>query len=369
MNKCRKIAFILKWPLSYNGGGENWLKSVIKELCLRGHLIDVYLPDFYINQVKNEKDCECINYIYFHSSSGNIMRKLGLENFSWPLIHFKMDIKYDVIYTPSLYAFRFFKESKYEKIIFGTHDYYHPNRKFSRDIVIFIFLLLLKRYKKDNIFVHCIDKIIKSKLSFLGNKAILIENFPFSSSKLPDDSELFTVLYMNVLNKRKGVKYLPDLVDYFKNIPNARLLITGKADKKYAKLIKHKENQNAEYLGYVSEEVKRSIMQTSNLFLLLSDREGFPLSLLDSLNAGIPVLSTWNPISHILDKKFFTINAVTITERKTEYIKNTYQKYFKLWEENKSEYLIMRNKIQEYTELKFNKDKQLDKIIKMFEEI
>lgn len=370
MNKKRRIAFIWKWPLSYNGGGENWLKNVISELCLHDNLVDVYIPDFYANQVKSEGCYKCVNYRYFHSPAGTIMHKFGLENFSWPLLGFKINIKYDVIYIPSIYAWRFFSESSHTKIIFGTHDFYHPNHKLSRDIVISIFIYALKRFKDKNIFVHCIDQNIKSQLSFLGDKAILIENFPYSSYEPPKDYKSFTVLFMNVLNRRKGLKYLPALMDYFRDAPDARFLIAGKAEEKVAKLIKEKENKNAKYLGYVSDEVKRNLMQTTTLFLLISDREaGNPFSLLDSLAAGIPVLSTWKPLHNVMDREFFNMNAVSIRERNIKGIENGIYKYLKLWEVNKAEYLTMRNEIQEYTKIRFNKDKQLNKILEMFEEI
>ncbi|EQB66082.1 MAG: hypothetical protein AMDU3_IPLC00001G0248 [Thermoplasmatales archaeon I-plasma] len=368
--RVRKIAFILKWPLSYNFGGENWLKMVIQELHNSGHHIDIYIPRFFNAKGEAFEDYPRIRYRYYNSYIAALMHKLGLENFSWPFIGFKIENKYDAIYIPSIYAWRFYLEPKGTKRIFGTHDFYHPNRKVSRDIFIILFLAVLRIMRDDNIFVHCIDRKILSDMSFMGPRALLIENFPYSVSLPPGDDGNFNLLFMNAVNRRKGSKYLPKLMDYFGKEKKGTLLIAGKADYRTAKILRMRENPHAKYLGYVDEKTKNDLLQKASLFLLLSDREaGFPISMLDSLRNGVPVLSTWNPISEILDEGFLESGAISIVKRSIKDIIEGIERFEGLWFEDRTKYIEMRYSIMENSNSRFDREKQLKKIVRMFEEV
>jgi glycosyltransferase involved in cell wall biosynthesis len=368
--RVRKIAFVLKWPLSYNGGGENWLKNVILELHNSGHQIDIYLPEFYKVDDEMFNGYPYIRYRHYRSALATLMRKLRLENFSWPFIGFKMEERYDVIYIPSIYAWRFYLGPKGTKRIFGTHDFYHSNWRISRDIFILLFVAFLKILENENIFVHCIDRKIQSNLSFMGVRAILIENSPYAVPSTPIDDGNFNVLFMNVINRRKGYKYLPELMDYFGKVKKGTFLIAGKADDKATEVLIKKENPCTRYLGYVDEKMKKDLLQKASLFLLLSDREaGFPSSMLDSLRNGVPVLSSWNPISEILDEGFLESGAISIVKRSIKDIIEGIERFEGLWFEDRTKYIEMRYSIMENSNSRFDREKQLKKIVRMFEEV
>ena len=72
----------------------------------------------------------------------------------------------------------------------------------------------------------------------------------------------------------------------------------------FAFVEKHKLEKNISYHGFVSGEAKRKLFQDAHMLVYPSKNDAFPLTLLESLSFGVPVLSTnEGSITYILDKK------------------------------------------------------------------
>jgi glycosyltransferase involved in cell wall biosynthesis len=110
-----------------------------------------------------------------------------------------------------------------------------------------------------------------------------------------------TVLYMSTLARTKGILDLIRAIPTLRNsIPDARLRIAGNwsetdaRDEALAFIAQQRLNDCIEFVGNVDGSVKRDFLLSGSVFCLPSryPYEGQPLSILEAMSAGLPVLST-----------------------------------------------------------------------------
>ena len=140
--------------------------------------------------------------------------------------------------------------------------------------------------------------------TFVDNKKF----FPWVSKKKKMDrlSELKTrygflkndKIILSV-GRLEGAKNPLLLIDSFhalaKYNPNVKLLVvgTGSLEKDVIKRVKKYNLQgNVKFLGVVSSDNVIELMKTSDVFLLTSAFEGMPISVLEALACGLPIVST-----------------------------------------------------------------------------
>lgn len=104
------------------------------------------------------------------------------------------------------------------------------------------------------------------------------------------------VLFLGALGKRKGVYDLLDALDkYKKQYGNGILLnIGGNGEVEKIKTIirdKHLEDV-VEFKGWVSGDDKIRLLNSADIFILPSYNEGLPISVLEAMGYGIPVIAT-----------------------------------------------------------------------------
>jgi glycosyltransferase involved in cell wall biosynthesis len=103
------------------------------------------------------------------------------------------------------------------------------------------------------------------------------------------------LLFLGRIGERKG---LFDLISALANDKlkglDFKLLIGGDGDLEAAKLLIEKYNLESQivFLGWVTGKEKIRLLQTSTVFLLPSYNEGMPMSVLEALASGLPIIST-----------------------------------------------------------------------------
>ncbi|MBD3279112.1 MAG: glycosyltransferase [Candidatus Pacebacteria bacterium] len=108
-----------------------------------------------------------------------------------------------------------------------------------------------------------------------------------------DQQKILTLLYIGKLHPQKGLK---ELILALKNFSkNWQLLLAGPDDGALAELqqtVAQQQLQQVHFLGYVNDADKQALFALADLFVYPSYAEGFSISVLEAMQAGLPVLIT-----------------------------------------------------------------------------
>jgi len=346
------------------------MEKVAQYLTQNGYQVSFFIPDIY----ENEKIDDKFEVKYYSSRVVRIFSKLNLLNFAWPFIILRIKKEdYDIVYVPSIYAVSFIFAYR-GKIILGTHDYYLQNSFISRDIFLIFPKILIKVLNRCNVFVHAINEVIYEGLKKYTQRIILAETFPYNiyDRRQVLEGKKFQVLFMNILNKRKGAHLLPAIITKINTLgfEDIEFVITGRLQGRNKNLngfLSHLP-ENTKYLGFVSEELKEVELSKSSLFLFLSSREAAaPLSIKEALSYGIPVVSTWKPLSRLIPKDYINKKICVQTERRYNLITSNILEFYYLWESDKFFYSKFRHDISDLSIKYFDQAKLLDNTLKMFD--
>ena len=159
-------------------------------------------------------------------------------------------------------------------------------------------------YKNEKLFVDalkCVDNIVvlnddykKKYYDKLGLESIVIFNPKSFTSETVSESQNKTILACSRIDDmQKGIDLLLDSFEKFCNRNSDwRLLIAGDgpALKKYKKLVETLEcSKHVEFLGSISNV--KDVMLDASIFVLPSRFEGFPMSVTEAFECGLPVIA------------------------------------------------------------------------------
>lgn len=108
----------------------------------------------------------------------------------------------------------------------------------------------------------------------------------------------FTVLFMGVLIKRKGVADLINAVNLLKKeerLDNVRFVIAGSGaeEVELKAMSTHLGlDDNIHFAGWTEGEKKEQLFRESQLLVLPSYNEGLPIAILEAISCGMPVIAT-----------------------------------------------------------------------------
>jgi len=108
------------------------------------------------------------------------------------------------------------------------------------------------------------------------------------------------ILFVGGINQRKGVHILVDaFIDVADEFPDIHLLIAGptyKYDQSYIETIKSRINSTnlSERIRFTEKSIGNvdEYMKASNIFVLPSKKEGFPISVIEAMSAGLAVVGS-----------------------------------------------------------------------------
>ena len=129
-------------------------------------------------------------------------------------------------------------------------------------------------------------------------KTFVISNTVHIPSKIAHYDSPFNVLFMGVLIKRKGVFDLIETINNLRltnRLQNINFIFagTGAEEAELKKICRnYKLDDNIEFLGWISGENKKQLYVNSQMAILPSYNEGLPISILEAISYGLPVVST-----------------------------------------------------------------------------
>lgn len=160
-----------------------------------------------------------------------------------------------------------------------------------------------KVYNKCNILIalseewkqHLMKIVPENKIAVIENYSILHED---ALQERCARKSNHIILFLGELGKRKGCYDIPYVVEQVsKEIPDVKFILAGAGTTQdevaIKQLIKEKGiEQHVEFPGWVRGDQKDQLLRDADVFYLPSYNEGMPMSILDAMGYGLPIVST-----------------------------------------------------------------------------
>ena len=198
---------------------------------------------------------------------------------------------------------------------------------------------------------------LRSKIRFIPHGVDLNK---FSVKKRQQD-DIFNLCCIGNIVANKNQK---QIIEALVNLPNnVHLNLYGKADEAYKDQLVHFIEENylqkrVSFKGFVRNDDIPQVLSQQHVFVLASMQEGLPVSILEALACGVPVLSSnsGGGAKYILkdDKGGFIFNSTNELVEKIEILLNDKELYSKLKKEaveNVKSRFSLKNEISAYKNL------------------
>jgi glycosyltransferase involved in cell wall biosynthesis len=295
----------------YIGGIEVHVKEIAKILSKNAYQVDILTTDP-SGKLKKIEKLGKINVIRFSSNFNNIY------NFSYGLYEFlqKESAKYDLIHTHNYSSFPALASAISKKnvpIIFTPHYFGMGSNPLNKILHIPYFILgyLIFRRADKIISINKEEyKILIKRYNIAPHKIKYTPNgvnynyFRYSKPIIKDNK--FRILYVGRLSYEKNIETLIKACGKLKDkcIDYELLLIgDGPLKKSLKVLAKNSGVDNIKFLGFVPYNKIAGYYKSSSIFVLPSSSECSPLTILEAMAAGLPIL-----VSKEISDKFFLTN-------------------------------------------------------------
>ncbi|MEE0211139.1 MAG: glycosyltransferase family 4 protein [Negativibacillus sp.] len=163
--------------------------------------------------------------------------------------------------------------------------------------------LIKSVYERCSVLIALSDEW-KDKLSQIvsENKIVVVENYSILHEDALEERCLrqsnHKILFLGELGRRKGCYDIPDVVEQVvAYIPDAKFILAGAGSVQdeiaIKQMIKEKKvEKNVEFPGWVRGKEKDKLLREADVFFLPSYNEGMPMSILDAMGYGLPIVST-----------------------------------------------------------------------------
>lgn len=144
-----------------------------------------------------------------------------------------------------------------------------------------VIIALSEQWKED-----LLEKTINKNIKVLYNPTILKKNIIRNSKSIK-------VLFMGRLGKRKGAYDIIEAAKYLKN-KNIEILLYGDGEIKQIKalILQNNLEDTVKIGGWILGQDVENAYRNADIFILPSYNEGLPMSVLEALSFGLPIIST-----------------------------------------------------------------------------
>lgn len=245
---------------SYKDGGK--LTKLVKGICSYFHFAKVLLVDH-------------PDIIHIHSSFGpSFYRKMPfIYMASWakkPIINHIHGADFDEFYVNASEKKKRLIKKVYEKC--------------------YVLIALSTEWKE-----RLSQIISKDKIIIIENYSILHEDALTERLNRPSNN---TILFLGEIGKRKGCYDIPAMAEkVLEKIPEAKFVLGGSGSPEDEVAIKKlcddkRISEKVVFPGWVRGDQKSRLLRAADVFLLPSYNEGMPMSVLDAMGYGLPIVST-----------------------------------------------------------------------------
>lgn len=288
-----KIIFVGGYNIPSQGGIENYILNLAKQLCNKGHDVHIICrgesdQSFKIGKIK-------VKQLKVKENALSILMHNIIA--SWYILGHSIDaevVNYQSIFLPFLYEW--LPKVKGLKVIHTQHSFAQDNPKYSKKLrwiigalyrisgLIFSPIITVSEYNKSLIY-----RRLKKRAKVINCGV----DFPIHNSK----KDILKTLgicegqYYLTIGRIDPVKNLHILISAFlkrKDNPNYRLVICGNMNNPYGDYLRSVANGDNRVIfpGPVSGDIKNQLLSSCFAYCLVSISEGFPIALLEAMAYG-----------------------------------------------------------------------------------
>ena len=179
---------------------------------------------------------------------------------------------------------------------------------------LFSKIIVLTHPIKNKLINHGIDK----KNIFITSTGVITTNYKVSVNESPN----FNILFLSRVEKAKGINELIDSIPFVvRRYGNVIFHIAGSGS--YLETIKSNKllkgyMDNVIFHGYIRGENKFRLLSRTDIFVLPSYHEGCPVSVIEALASGIPIVYT--PVGALPDILTDQVNGIKVELKSPESI-------------------------------------------------
>jgi len=185
-----------------------------------------------------------------------------------------------------------------KKIIYHVHGggfelFYTKNKQVTKK--------LIRLFINNSNCVICLSNKWESffKNNFKQRNIVIIPNiidYPVKSNFKNTESDILTLLFLGLITNKKGIFDLLEVIKKNKDKYKAkiRLIIGGNGEtESLIRIIKEEKLADiVEFVGWIANTEKTYWLQNADIYILPSYIEGLPISILEAMSYGKPIIST-----------------------------------------------------------------------------
>jgi glycosyltransferase involved in cell wall biosynthesis len=153
------------------------------------------------------------------------------------------------------------------------------------------------------------------------NNAVEVPNLSFDRlMRARSESERFRIVFLGSVGDRKGCRELLEAAGQLSDQSDIQIYFLGGGEQdgdleRYKRKSHEMELSNVHFSGYVSGDQKAEYMKKADMFVLPSRADNFPISLLEAMSYGLPVV-----VSDVgaMDEVVSKVNGIVISPRDTD---------------------------------------------------
>jgi glycosyltransferase involved in cell wall biosynthesis len=134
-------------------------------------------------------------------------------------------------------------------------------------------------------------------------------------AKQPAENKSIHFVFLGRIGDRKGTFDLMDVIVKRKKELQGKMTLTiggdGETDKLTSIIQQHQLQDTVQFVGWISGDKKDALLRDADVFILPSYNEGMPLSIIEAMSYGMPVIST--PIAGIPEIVYQDRNGMLVT--------------------------------------------------------
>lgn len=136
-----------------------------------------------------------------------------------------------------------------------------------------------------------LSRITNSPITVIENYGVLKED-EIKKRKLKSNNNI--VLFLGFITEKKGCFDIPHVIKkVVEKIPDVKFVLAGVGEiEKVKKIMPLNEEENIVFPGWITGEEKSKLLSEADVFFLPSYSEGMPMSILDAMGYGLPIVAS-----------------------------------------------------------------------------